>query len=941
MKQNKKVELWGTPMLLAVLLAVVGTLLAIGVFRTSTAQAASYTVSWDAEKGAYTVGDVVVCPVELGGEEDPYGGWTITGATLDGDSYQDEKGTCYLPANIAYPETYELEITLHSSFYIIPTQWDVTYGAYGDEVLTSAVYDGGGTTLTYENPSFEIGLERIPIYLNLPDTYAEGPPDENGVVETYWKFYQRAEDGIIFKEMLNLRLEGVDDLEDVLDVQGVYPGSGRFTYVDLVLYQAALFPGGVVTITLAEGYSFGSGTTISTFYPELEEGEATLSLTDSKTMVVDLANVTENAMEIGLHMDIRPDITVTFTPTDYFSVLVEDAPVTSVAWPEGTDLPFVLEVDASRYAVTDWAAAVPCYMITVTGGEVAGESIEINPSGITNSGGQGAGTISGYDYLYMDATVDFTVNPDAFTQLVSVADASGEGYTLTCTAGTAPGAPGSIQLQLDVEAGYSQSTPVITPPEGWAVNDGDMSSEHNPEGGVSWYITMTYGDGTADLVPADPMELTVGVSGVVANPAPSGGGSSGGSSSSQPEKPKIRVENQLDEENASSDTRLWPYGTVEEDGVSVTTVTQEELEALLELARQHAQDVEILEGDGYKEGIIVIEDLDENKTNSTYILKLTEDQFQSISQEHWDRFTVQTPAGSLSLYGGSIQQAAALEGEVDVTITRLEHGDRPGVDVTLTVGGVPVTEFGETYGVRIFVPYVPAPEEDVNAIVIEYIHEDGTLEVVTECFYDPVAGGVYFFTNHLSKFGVAYRPSVFSDVGADHWATPYVTFLAARGLLDGTGSRYRPDDAATRGEMISLLSQALSAANLPASAVQVYDDVPASSSLARASGWLYFNNLASALTSGGKLRPDEAITREDMAALLGNIASGVGLRLRSKGLDTGYTDLGQVASYAQTSVVRLRSAGILEMAENYKFNPKATLNRGEMAQIVATLLSSL
>ena len=79
----------------------------------------------------------------------------------------------------------------------------------------------------------------------------------------------------------------------------------------------------------------------------------------------------------------------------------------------------------------------------------------------------------------------------------------------------------------------------------------------------------------------------------------------------------------------------------------------------------------------------------------------------------------------------------------------------------------------------------------------------------------------------------------------------------------------------------------------------------------------------------------------DMAALLGNIASGVGLRLRSKGLDTGYTDLDKVADYARSSVVRLRAAGILEMAENYKFNPQATLNRGEMAQIVATLLSNL
>ena len=335
-----------------------------------------------------------------------------------------------------------------------------------------------------------------------------------------------------------------------------------------------------------------------------------------------------------------------------------------------------------------------------------------------------------------------------------------------------------------------------------------------------------------------------------------------------------------------------------------------------------------------------MEDLRPNSNIHTYILKLTESQFERISEEEWDRFTVQTPAGSLSLYGNTIREVAGLEGAVDFTIARLEYEGRPGADVTLTVDGKPVTTFSEVYGIRAFVPYVPAQEEDVNALLMDYIHEDGTVERVTESFYDETAGGVYVFTDHLSKFGVAYRPAVYSDVGADHWASPYVTFLAARGLL-GQGSTFRPDDKATRGELLELLAEALSAANLPSRAVQVYSDVPASSSVARAASWAYYNNLTGSIASDGKLRPNEAITREDMAALVGNVASGVGLRLRSKGLDTGYTDLDDVASYARSAVIRLRAAGILEMPDNYKFNPKATLNRGEMARIVANLLSSL
>lgn len=525
-------------------------------------------------------------------------------------------------------------------------------------------------------------------------------------------------------------------------------------------------------------------------------------------------------------------------------------------------------------------------------------------------------------------------------EAVTVAGASGAGYTLTCMAGAAPGTTESIRLLLTVDAGYSQSVPVVTPPEGWVINDGDMGSETAPDGSVRWYITMVYGGG---VVPDAPAELTVSVSGVTANPIPGGGGGGGGGGGEatppSPE-PTIRVENELDEENASSDTSLWPYGTTEENGVSATTVTDEELEALLELARQHAEDIGQLPGDGYKEGIIVIEDLSEGSANHTYILELTDLQFQRISDEQWDRFTVQTPAGSFSLYGESIRETAGREGTVSFTLARLEHEGRPGVDVTLEVDHKAVTEFTETYGLRIFVPYTPAEGEDVNAVLMEYIHEDGTVERVTESFYDAAAGGVYVFAGHLSKFGVAYRPAVFSDVNADHWANPYVTFLAARGLLDGQ-STFRPDEKATRGELLELLAEALSAANLPSRAVQVYSDVPASSTAAKAAAWAYFNNLAADIINGRQFRPNTAITREDMAALMGDVAAGVGLRVRSKGLSTGYLDLNEVASYARDAVVKFRAAGVLTMGETYRFYPEETLTRGEMAQIIATLLSNL
>ena len=840
-----------------------------------------------------------------------FAGWTVI---VDGSSYQDAEGNCYLYVPSSASTTYN--VTLKREGYWLPTEETSLYSTRFENGATIVIYTG--VTATESG-----GVAVLPFAP--PTVEAMDAPDAGNSYAAWglgggWYYSQ---DGTWFKTMPELRMEKVpNESISSQDLYGLY-----FRQVDGNYAYGRFVPGTTVTLAAASGYGFGSDNAVRD-YPDA------VTVTDARTITINTSGM-ENKTQVVMDMDIREDITVTFTPADYFTVWVDYEEASSVQWPQGVDMDISLSVDSGLFQVEDLQTAITGATVSAADtGEVAGEPLDLD----LTVDRYGDATIPG-DVLYADCTITFTVNEGAFTRLVTVPETRGEGYVLYCERGAVPGEPGYISLILAVDPAYiDDATPVLTPPEGWSIDY--MGNELN-----LWYITLVYGDGETDPVPYEPMELTVGVSGIVPNYTPpepddgedegsGGGGSSGGS------KEEIRVENQLNQEGASSDTKLWPNGTKEQNGVSTTTVTDKELEALINLAQQHIEDIKELDGDGYKEGIIVIEDLRPNSNIHTYILKLTESQFERISEEEWDRFTVQTPAGSLSLYGNTIREVAGLEGAVDFTIARLEYEGRPGADVTLTVDGKPVTTFSEVYGIRAFVPYVPAQEEDVNALLMDYIHEDGTVERVTESFYDETAGGVYVFTDHLSKFGVAYRPAVYTDVGADHWASPYVTFLAARGLLD-TGSTFRPDDKATRGELLELLAEALSAANLPSRAVQVYSDVPTSSSLARAASWAYYNNLTSSIADGGRLRPNEAITREDMAALVGNVASGVGLRLRSKGLDTGYTDLGDVASYARASVTRLRSAGILEMPDNYKFSPKATLNRGEMAQIVATLLSSL
>ena len=894
------------------------------------------TVTPDGEGGYVGADGTQVYPIQQ-----DLGDWTLIVA---GTIYQDGDGNNYAPEGTVDA------IALQKDGLWLPTSY-----AEGADLPTGTSFTGGQTTLSYPAASLqaneatgvmESGVPSPP----LTEVQAQGEPvDSVGAVQsTDGTWYYFTSQGT-FAPMPQLTVTVNNPSADLGleypsgELYGTSSGQGTLTGYTVLDYMQ--------TVQLTGGY------TVSNITVEPAEFQDSVEW-DLDKITLSFYGTTP-PQELTLTVDVSKAVTLTFSPSQVYTVWSSgnDSSSENYLWTLGEDFPFELRLNEGYY---DYDTDASIQVLSCT---VSTLDQPLTPEEIGYDAQYWTGTIPG-EVLTADCTITFEVEVTGVTSLIGVEPVSGPGYRLFSHFGAQPGPVGEysdniITALLFVEADYDQSTPQLGLPDGYSAQL-HLRADRNwvSVDGIDGYLE-TYRDeldkGTiiyvyeiapdSGVFPESTDNLIVTVSGIEPNETsnpPAGGGGGGSDDGSLPSKPTIRVENQLNEENASSDTRLWPMGTVEKDGVSITTVTDEELEALIDLAQKHAEDVEQLEGDGYKEGIIVIEDLSEDSNIHTYILQLIDFQFQRISEEEWDRFTVQTPAGSLSLYGGSIQEVAALDGAVDFTISRLEHEGRPGVDVTLTAGGKPVTLFTETYGVRTFVPYVPTQDEDGNALLMEYIHDDNsTVERVAESFYDPAAGGVYVFTSHLSKFGVAYRPAVFSDVGADHWANPYVTFLAARGLLDSEGGTYRPDDTATRGELIQLLAQALSAAKLPAQPVQVYSDVPATSSLALASNWVYYNNLAGAITSGGTLRPNAAITREDMAALLGNTASGVGLRLRSKGLDTGYTDLDSVADYARQSVIRLRAAGVLEMTQNYKFNPDATLNRGEMAQIVASLLSNL
>ncbi|MFI3312572.1 MAG: hypothetical protein R3Y62_01665, partial [Eubacteriales bacterium] len=155
------------------------------------------------------------------------------------------------------------------------------------------------------------------------------------------------------------------------------------------------------------------------------------------------------------------------------------------------------------------------------------------------------------------------------------------------------------------------------------------------------------------------------------------------------EEEEIRVENETSA--GDSNTTLWPNGN--------DSVTQEELEALVNLVEQHREDVAEDTGDPMIEAIVFME---QPMKGDTYGVTLTADQVASLDDIDLDRLRVDTPKGSVSVYGDTLSQLRNTGELVTFTIVPLEGYDH-GADITIQHGDTDFTYTETPYGFRMVI----------------------------------------------------------------------------------------------------------------------------------------------------------------------------------------------------------------------------------------------
>ncbi|PZD93050.1 hypothetical protein DNH61_25035 [Paenibacillus sambharensis] len=335
---------------------------------------------------------------------------------------------------------------------------------------------------------------------------------------------------------------------------------------------------------------------------------------------------------------------------------------------------------------------------------------------------------------------------------------------------------------------------------------------------------------------------------------------------------------------------------------------------------------------------------------STYEVLFEEETASALFDLNLDTVSVDAPVAQMTFDKKSMSsmQSSSMQNGMSFTLSSVSNASlpqsvqqavagRPVVDFTVQTGGQAVTEFGGGT-VQLSIPYKPAAGEDLQALVAYHVADNGQMTAVHNGHYDAAAGRMVFKVKHFSMYAVGYNKVPFEDVSG--WAADYISYLAARGIINGVGvGKFAPGHAITRAEMTALLAK-LSGADLAKYSTSTFRDVNADAWYASYIAWGAESGIVNGV-GDGRFNPDGRITREELAVMLARFAEQAGYSLPSVQEAGAFADSSKISSWAADSVRSMQQAGIIQGQGSGMFKPKGQATRAEAAKMLAVFVQGM
>jgi Lamin Tail Domain/S-layer homology domain/Calcineurin-like phosphoesterase len=195
-------------------------------------------------------------------------------------------------------------------------------------------------------------------------------------------------------------------------------------------------------------------------------------------------------------------------------------------------------------------------------------------------------------------------------------------------------------------------------------------------------------------------------------------------------------------------------------------------------------------------------------------------------------------------------------------------------------------------------------------------------------------------TEHLSTFAVISNDKTFKDIHK-HWAKEEIESLASKLIIHGkTDDTFAPEQKVTRAEFAVLLVRTMQIHTEEYKGI--FKDVPMQKAWAAQQIEAAYRAGIVYGTKEGYFKPDENITREQMAAMIIRaIEYKDEKRLQSLKLNKKFKDMQRINDYAKKPVLQAAELGIIFGRANGNFEPKTQTTRAEVAVMLYRMLNVL
>ena len=275
---------------------------------------------------------------------------------------------------------------------------------------------------------------------------------------------------------------------------------------------------------------------------------------------------------------------------------------------------------------------------------------------------------------------------------------------------------------------------------------------------------------------------------------------------------------------------------------------------------------------------------------------------------------------------------------IPVNVINTITGERDSVQMTLAYDG----EFG-------FTMTLSAPLGKKNAgLWANLYHYDEDAEAMS---FEAAAeidddGNAALPMSHASQYAVviddhshaAEEPAdlPFTDVNDDDWFSDVVRYVYEQGLMTGTSDReFSPDLTTTRGMIVSILNRLEGG---PTAEAAGFTDVADGDWYADAVNWAASEGIVAGYEDN-TFRPNDSITREQLAAMLMNYAAWKGEDVSARAELSGYNDAASVSSWAAETVQWAVAEGLISGMPGNLMEPQGSATRAQVAAILERFLS--